>query len=456
MRVLALALVLSACSSAAEPAAPPAEVPTVAPLEVAEGAASPSRSEVIPVPSVSPTEPRPTRETNRAVALAVREGRRAAHEGRLSDALAHFDRALELVPGQARVLCEAGYVAHRAGDEATAARRIDLALFSFGPPEHASPRMREPLAMCLYNRGLVAEASGDHERAARAYEASLALRSNATVRAALARAASTTPATDDADDDAVLLGTASFVDDVIRVESPEALLAALAVGMRGFADDEETPVAAATVRLRETLHRPSDGGDIVLVDVDSGDAHYPVQHLVVAERVATGYRVGAVEVGRQDLMVSETDGDLSLLNVSSRWEGDVLVVSLLTQTSYGSYDTSEEDGAYCTTEVRRMVTETTAVLCAPAGCVQAAVGLSDSGESVYRQCEVIPEDEEEVAEPTITEEPGEPESSEVRFRIEGNDIVVEAEGETTDDLLSVGRHPLDELDPLPTPEWTAE
>jgi hypothetical protein len=448
MRILAVAgsLLLFACGSSAST---PEPVATTAPSSAAPPSSAPPTTVAPPVsvaPSITSTA-RVAPETSRAVAAAVREGRREAHAGHLPEALAAFDRALALVPGQPRVLCEAGFVAHRGGDEAGAARRIESALHAFGPPEHVSDAMRQPLAMCLYNRGLVAEAQHDLAGAARAYEASVALRPNATVSAAFARAREGTAA--EPDDGATHVGGAVVEDDLVRVTSIEALLDVLRHGMRGNDENDEPLAPGATdVRVRATLHRPSSGAELAIIDVDDGDSAYRTQHLVIAERVTDGYRVGMLQVGAQDLMMSETEGDFRLLEATSRWEGDVLIVGVTTATNESSFDTVDGDeGGLCNVQITHTLGDTMAVFCSiDGGCTWVVTAHSDSGEDVYREC-----DDEEG-----TTEEGEPTSVSVRIHLEGT--VVVAEGDTDDAILAPGRYPLADLggDPLDVPTWVTD
>ncbi len=447
---IALALALAACGTTAPTPAPVAPSPPPPPV-VAPTAPPPTA--VAPTPPAPPARVSP--ESSRTVAAAVAEARREAHAGHLPEALAAFDRALALVPGQPRVLCEAGFIAHRAGDEAGAARRIDSALHVFGPADHIGADLRDPLAMCLYNRGLVAEAQHDGEAAARAYEASLALRPNRVVSAALARAQASVAIEDD-EALGVRVGGALVEDDLVRVTSLDALTDVLRHGMRGFDEDGEDPVApsAVTVHLRATLQRPGSGAEIALLDVDDGAESYREQRLVVAERTADGYRVGTLQVGAQDLMVSESEGDSHLSDVQTRWDGDVLVIQVSTTINEGSFDSVEDDdGGYCNVQIHHVVSATVAVICrAGAACVKAPIAHGDSGADVYREC--VDEDGEERAETAADAPPTPgPISISVRLRVEGDTVIVEGTA-ADDEVLAPGRHPLSDLDEtLDVPSW---
>lgn len=442
--VVALALVLVACGSSDPAPAPtpppePAEVPAPPP-RTPEVVADPVVAEAPARPS---TPPRPSRETAREAARHVRDGRRAAHAGRFAEALAAFDRAVALVPNQPRVLCESGLVAHRAADEESAARRIDRALRGFGPVEHVGEALREPLAMCLYNRGLVAEALSEAD-AAEHYERSLALRPNATVRAALERVRGA--AADEA----------SEAEGILRLDRLDAVLEALRQRMASTGEDGGAPAAAANVTIRERTTCPREGGrEIVVVDVDSGDESYPVQSLAVVTPAEGGFRVGVLEIGAVDLMVSGTEGDVQLLAAETRCEGDVLVLHVTRSTDLGTWDSNDTDAGYCSEQRWHSVSESFDVLCPPTGpCRLVQVEASDSGETVHRECEPTDwsEEAEDEAAGEVTSEDevvSEPERMEVTVRIEGSDVVITGEGGT--DLIEPGRARLDELEALPGP-----
>jgi hypothetical protein len=165
------------------------EQATRAPSEQVTAQPSEPHSTEPPEPAREAEERAPMVDPARAaeVRAAVREGRRAARAQRWDDALAAFDRALRIVPGAPRVRCEAGFVAHRAGNDRRAAREMDLALALLPDPERGSvpEELRVPLAMCFYNRGLVHEALEKPWHAARSYESSLALRPHPAVQARL-------------------------------------------------------------------------------------------------------------------------------------------------------------------------------------------------------------------------------------------------------------------------------
>jgi tetratricopeptide (TPR) repeat protein len=107
------------------------------------------------------------------------EGRRLTRAGDYAAAIATFDAAIGLDGTLARAWSERGYAKLLAGDLAGARGDLDAAL-----PLDEGAAFR---AAVHYNLGQVAERSGDPAAAKRAYETSLALRDNETVRKALAR-----------------------------------------------------------------------------------------------------------------------------------------------------------------------------------------------------------------------------------------------------------------------------
>lgn len=175
-----------------------------------EAPASSQESTTTPIlpPPTAPLEARVVEEGARAgseasaVADHVREGRRAAREGNHAAAVEAFDLALASAPQNPRLHCEAGWIEHQRGDDEKATRRINLALRLYTsqialatvPLDPAAPitaltthladvpePLRVPIAICLFNRGVLAETS-DPTLARQAFEASLQLRPNRIVR----------------------------------------------------------------------------------------------------------------------------------------------------------------------------------------------------------------------------------------------------------------------------------
>lgn len=182
--LLLLGLVLAACGDD-EPRAPAS--PTT-PSVVEETPAAPEPPAGRPAAEAdAPTPPAPLTAAQREeLRAAIRDGRRAAHDGRHAEALRHFERAAELAPSSGRLRCEAAFVAYQGADLARADAHLAVALAAL--PRDASLReeQRRPTAMCLYNAGLVHEARGRLPAARDAWRRSVALRPNRVVSDRLA------------------------------------------------------------------------------------------------------------------------------------------------------------------------------------------------------------------------------------------------------------------------------
>lgn len=107
------------------------------------------------------------------------EGRRLTRSGDYDQAIARLDAAIGLDPKLSRAWSERGYAKLLKGDLAGAKADLEAAL-----PLDEGAAYR---AAVHYNLGQLAERSGDPKAAQAAYEASLALRDNETVRKALAK-----------------------------------------------------------------------------------------------------------------------------------------------------------------------------------------------------------------------------------------------------------------------------
>jgi hypothetical protein len=172
MHILVSVALIAACSSKSEPATPPPAPPSPAPVaEEAPGPAAPRGSTLAP-------------ERRRALAGAIREGRRAAEEQAWPTALEAFERAVAIDPTSDDVRCEAAFVAFRA-DRLDDAERLARGLQPIMLGDKVLDRRRVPTAMCLYNLGLLKRARSRTEHARKLFARSLELRDNATVRAAL-------------------------------------------------------------------------------------------------------------------------------------------------------------------------------------------------------------------------------------------------------------------------------
>jgi tetratricopeptide (TPR) repeat protein len=184
--------------------APAIDVPVVeAPLPPdprVEPSGEPSATPTDEAPHADAATAPPSADDIQRMREALASARRLAHASDWSASLTAYREALAAAPS-GRVRCEAGFVAHRGGDEELAEEWIKQALLELPPPELADAEQRVPLAMCSYNAGLVLEARGRLSEAIAAFDRSLVLRTNGTVEAARARvvealAASSGPTSD--------------------------------------------------------------------------------------------------------------------------------------------------------------------------------------------------------------------------------------------------------------------
>lgn len=272
-----LALVWLGCSCGDETTTTPPSSAAAPP------ASAPPPTSLAP-PSAVAAAPRgaPTDEQRHQVAALVRTARATERTGDHAAAMTAFDAALAITPFDARVLCEAGFVAHRAQRDALAAQRIDTALAIFGAPSSVADAQRDQLAMCLYNRGLVDEALGDPAAAVVHYTQSLALRPNDTVQARRT-AASSLPAAahvgDTMDGVPVELRDAGlFVATLDRAR----LEAAMRTGFAGANEFEYTYADPSETRLEVLAER--------------ADAEAGARPTIVYRVSAEGAPVGATDV----------------------------------------------------------------------------------------------------------------------------------------------------------------
>lgn len=155
--------------------------------------------------------------TRTRLRTAIRDGRRAARDGRFADAVAAFESAVEIDPASARVRCEAAFVAFQNGELARADAHVRIALAATPPSDRVDDELRVPTAMCLYNAGLIHEARDRLPEAREAFRRSLALRPNETVRGRLADVERRMDPMDvDEDDGALSFPLATSFDDIAR------------------------------------------------------------------------------------------------------------------------------------------------------------------------------------------------------------------------------------------------
>jgi len=132
--------------------------PTAMAVAVPNAPSTPNTNAPAASPTEAPARPTITPEQRRELRAAIREGRAKTRVRDHVAALADFRRALAIDGTSARLRCEAGFVAFRAGELDEAERWIQLALGRLpnDPPE----ALKVPVAMCLFNAGLVYEAKG--------------------------------------------------------------------------------------------------------------------------------------------------------------------------------------------------------------------------------------------------------------------------------------------------------
>lgn len=279
-------LLVAACSGAAAAPSPtptPAASVTTSVPAPAPSIAAPSSTVAAPAPSA----PSRRSDAERARARArLAEGRRADAAGDHAAALAAFDDVLAVVPDDPRLLCEAGFVAHRAGRSALAAARIDAALVAFGPPGTQQGTEATRLAQCLYNRGLVDEARGDLTGAADHFRTSLALRPNATVSAALARVTAHAAGPSAGDTMGGVPVEVAERSILVHTSEREVLVRALRAGFAGASPDGDGRMldARSVTPLAE-----QDG--VLVYRIDTVDYAYENQSVVVARAEEGGFRI---------------------------------------------------------------------------------------------------------------------------------------------------------------------
>ncbi len=262
--------------------------------------AAPATDVAPPSPGARVAAQAPTREAVLAQIAQLRAARAAVRAHQLESAAGIFDELLHVTPRAPRILCEAGYVSHLAGRDAQAASRIDLALDLFGPDADLPASLRAPVAMCLFNRGLVAEARHDVAVAAASWQRSLALRPNRAVSEHLARLA--TESGGSGEEDGAIGGVAARAGErsVLVLATDEArLLEALGSGLAGEDWDGEPTTASTTVLATV----PLAGGPYsraLVVGVDDGSAMLGNTSFVIALEEPSGYRVVSVAVGSYD------------------------------------------------------------------------------------------------------------------------------------------------------------
>lgn len=365
-------LFLAGCGSSAAPAssaappssAPPASAPVAPPAIPAPAVVAPPTSS--PARAATPARA-PTPAELRAQLAQLREARAAVAAHDYPRALATFDAMLHATPRAPRVLCEAGYVAHLAGNERLAASRIDLALTIFGTDAELAADTRVPVAMCLFNRGLVAEAMGDAATARLAYARSQTLRPNASVRRHL-DALGAPPA--DEDDDSVRVAGIAVTEGerALRVATTEAstIERVLASGLSGE-DWDGLPVEAS---VSTVAHATATGAitEVSVSTIDDGSAMLANTSLAISLRARDATWVVWTSVGSYDSTdhghSGGCDGGTPTLTV----EGDLLLVTYdveCSESSMGETDPPADhpDASCYVTDTEESTTESHAIVC---------------------------------------------------------------------------------------------
>jgi hypothetical protein len=126
-----------------------------------------------PATKAPPEQKKPTKKQLKTFRQHLAEGRRLAKAGTYAEAIAMFDKAVEIEPGNARAWSELGFAHYKvdANDESIAASRMSMRLAK-------DPRVK---AASGYNLGLAFEAADKRDRARAVYRDSLELRPNQTV-----------------------------------------------------------------------------------------------------------------------------------------------------------------------------------------------------------------------------------------------------------------------------------
>jgi hypothetical protein len=175
VRIAACVLALVGCSSSPPPEATPAPAPEpeAATPDAAPPAPKPQPAKAVPVTRA------PTKAQLAEFHRRMNAGWQLQKEERWAEAVPEFEAALVAVEADQRALTELGWSAMKAGDF-DKARRADEQAIRVAIDKSLK-------AQGLYNLGVVQDKTGDKDGAAKSFAASIALRPNKTVEAALAR-----------------------------------------------------------------------------------------------------------------------------------------------------------------------------------------------------------------------------------------------------------------------------
>lgn len=278
---LVIAVVLAAGSGGSHEASPP---PSSAPPSAAPptSVAAPTTT-VAPPPTSTPPRARPTAADRARAHERLADGRRLESTGDHVGAIAALDEALAILPGDPRLLCEAGFIAYEAGETMRAGIRIDAALSAFGPPSALRGHARVAYAQCLYNRGLVAEQETDPVGAASCYARSLALRPNATVQAHLDAVRAQTRAPSSGETMGGIAVDVGDYDLFLHTRDRTQLLSSVEMGF-GRGDGGET-------RPRARVSVLGERDDVIVLGVQTWDTMYLLDEYEIAHREPEGFRI---------------------------------------------------------------------------------------------------------------------------------------------------------------------
>lgn len=371
---LALAVGCSCNTSDAASASHPPPV-SGSPAETPSATPTPTELPTRPRPTTASDEPEPPpASTVRSWLRRLREARALAHAGDASRAAPLFAQLVAERPASRRLRCEAGLVALHAGLVDDAEREIVRALDHWSASADESER--NALAMCLYNRGLVAEARSDASAAATAYQRSIELRPNATVSAHLGAIDATT------DDD----------DESVDPDDPtEAEVNALSDGVYTLEEwiHVETLVRGGATGFHETHREHHEGFDLVTISAttEASGEHEPetIEELALVVTAETVRELASVEWERWFSWYDEHAflGDLDVVDGGPTL-GHVVAIG---KGRYGRGESpdSTDDESY---------SESSVVICAERldwRCVEVATGRSSVSECTHG-CRDAPDD----------------------------------------------------------------
>jgi hypothetical protein len=169
--LLALCLTAAGCSKSSEqtePNPPPTKTVETAPTKSAR------ESKSSPPAATEPPAKKPAKKVVKTFRGHLKEGRKLIKADKWTEAVVHFEKALEHLPEDPRALSELGWAAYKAGDLAKSS------LASRKAVKHAkSPKL---VAASLYNLGRALEDTGKKKEAVKAYAESIEHRPNMTVK----------------------------------------------------------------------------------------------------------------------------------------------------------------------------------------------------------------------------------------------------------------------------------